>query len=222
MNLNILQTRQFIRDQYLKVFEDKFGICEDTYEAVGPIGYKIFEAEYKCLGPTAYKTSIVQPIRNLWYMSTVIENRWDYLQRFKIEPPVLDWGCGIGYTLAWLAEVLELEGLYGWEPEGPQKEILQEYGQRFGLTFWEGTPTKFQTVICTNVLEHLPYPQDTLTYLRSLLVPGGQLIANCDLHDRDSHDASLADRIAVNESLEQEGQHIMGSDWRKQLERMGV
>lgn len=222
MTKNFKQAKLFILEQYLKVFEDKFGICEDTFQAVGPIGYKLFEAEYKRQGAQAYKTSIIQPIRNLWYMSTTIENRWDRLQHFPLKPPILDWGCGIGYTLAWIAELLEVEGLYGWEPEGPQQEILREYGLRFGLDFWDGPPTKFQTVLCLNVLEHMPNPHLTLSHLRSLLVPGGQLIANCDLHDRDSHDAPFQARIEVNESLEKEGQHLSGSDWRKQLERMSL
>lgn len=189
--------------RYCDVFEDKWGLPSNVCATLGHMGKLILDAEFREHGPKAYETSIVQPIRNAYYMAHNILVRAKKLERFDLKPPILDYGCGVGFTLAWLAQDRKFP-LYGYEPAGVQRDFIQVYGKEFGFTPWMGEPVN--TVLCFNVLEHLPDPLGTLDYLYSLTP---NVIGNCATdHDTVTHTLDDEAHAKVNEILRARGGHI--------------
>jgi 2-polyprenyl-3-methyl-5-hydroxy-6-metoxy-1,4-benzoquinol methylase len=96
-------------------------------------------------------------------------------------PPgrVLDVGCAGGH----LAD--ELRGA-GWDVVG--LELDASAARARGLTVAEGSvddpavraelPRELDAVVCADVLEHLPQPQETLAFLVTLLRPGGRAVVS--------------------------------------------
>lgn len=188
--------------QYLSVFNRAWGLEESRAEILGIIGKEVFDAEYKNLGARAYELSIVQPIRNALYMRGALEKRAQYLNTFALTEPILDYGCGVGFTLAYLAQKGFTE-LYGYETLGPQRDLLKTYGPELGFDYWDEDPTSFGTVICLNVLEHQAQPREMLDYLYTL---SDNVIANCPLdNDTETHIASSSDREECLRILSERG-----------------
>jgi SAM-dependent methyltransferase len=195
------ETAVAIWKQYVDIFYDMWGIDESSLSLIGHAGGKITNIEYAERGEKHYSDSVVVPIRNTLYSCHQLDSRWGKLKNRILTQPILDYGCGVGATL----ELFRWNGykdVYGYEVEGVQKRVLE----RTGIPVWDkATPSRFGTVVCTNVLEHLPNPTETLDYLRTL---SDNLIANCAMSDQPDHIAPVKEREAINNSLVERGEHI--------------
>lgn len=185
------------------MFHARWKIPEFGAAYLGDFGGVIFSAEYAEHGSTAYKNSLILPLRNAYYSACCIERRWADLQKLDLPEPILDYGCGVGFMLRWLAE-LGFQQLYGFELDGVQKRVTKEYLESHGVLHWEGEPPTFGTVLCFNVLEHLEEPLKTLEWLRTL---SPNVIANCALDlDKPQHAAPVGELEKVLESLHEHGE----------------
>jgi SAM-dependent methyltransferase len=92
---------------------------------------------------------------------------------------VLDVGCGNGYLGALLAErgyaVTGIERTGGWTAPFPKSVHLIEADLEHGLPPLE---TAFDYVMCADILEHLRRPETMLRRLKTVVRPGGLLIAS--------------------------------------------
>jgi len=192
---------------YARIIKHQLGLDEVVCDHLGHLGASVGVAEYLANGPSYYQTSVVAPIRNAWYGATSIERRWAALQQRSLIPPILDYGCGVGFTLVWMAECgYSPSHLYGWDVPGAQRRVAQAAFDRDGVQWWdERSPSTFGTIICLNVLEHVPSPLDTLGYLHSMTT---NLIANCDTDADGDHVAPVEERIEMRRLLLERGQLI--------------
>lgn len=100
------------------------------------------------------------------------------LQRYRAEAPMLDAGCGTGLNLASMPA-----GSTGIDLNPRNLALIRQRlpGQRVvegdieAMPFDDGS---FATVVCTEVLEHVPYPATALGEIRRVLKPGGLLIGS--------------------------------------------
>jgi SAM-dependent methyltransferase len=100
------------------------------------------------------------------------------LKRLKARTPMLDAGCGTGLNLASLPPAS-----VGIEINPRNVAIVRERlphhivveGDVEDMPFSDGS---FGTVLCTEVLEHIPYPARALAEFRRVLRPGGLLIGS--------------------------------------------
>jgi len=191
--------------RYARVFEHKWGLSKLASDYLGLVGADMGVAEFRVHGIQYYKHSLAVPLRNAWYMATVMDGRWEVLRHCTLKEPILDYGCGVGYTLVWLVEHgYAADQLYGWDVEGPQRQVTQEMFENEGINWWdEKSPTHFGTILCLNVFEHLPKPMDTLLWLRSSC---DNLIANCDTSNDGDHTTSVNERQKVLQSLHNAGE----------------
>jgi ubiquinone/menaquinone biosynthesis C-methylase UbiE len=104
-------------------------------------------------------------------------------------PRVLDVACGTGMLLKWLLDQVPAAEAYGVDASGDMLEQARNAlkdqphvhlervqigaGEKAGLPFTQET---FDLIICTNALHDIPEPVVTLSGLRRLLAPGGQLV----------------------------------------------
>ena len=203
-------TAQDIWLEYASYFNNKWRLKYDDIVDIGRTGDVVFSAEFSEHGVNAYRTSIVQPIRNAYYNSHRIVRRSANFDHFEIVEPVLDYGCGCGFVLRWLQLEHGLTELYGTDVEGVQSSVFREFFADKGVKWWarDDKPTKFGTIICLNVLEHIDNPTEVLTYLRSMC---SNLIANCDESDeKDEHIVSMEERRNINISLRAASEHFEG------------
>ena len=110
-------------------------------------------------------------------------------ERFGRLPRVLDVACGTGIFLRLLLAQLPAAEVYGMDasedmlaqarialkdqPQAHLERVSIGSGETAGLPFAQET---FDLVTCTNALHDLPEPVATLSGLKRLLVPGGQLV----------------------------------------------
>ncbi len=93
---------------------------------------------------------------------------------------VLDLGCGVGLTLAWLATVPGVEPV-GLDASQSQLDVAARFAPGVALhsgdalEFLRQHPNHFGAIICTDVLEHLPDGLlfDVVQAAHAALVPGG-------------------------------------------------
>lgn len=183
--------------EYAAIFSRRWGMTQEDVTDIGCAGKTLFAAEFKEHGALAYSDSVVLPIRNACYMAAKMEGRWETLRKLDIKSPVLDYGCGVGFQLLWLDRI-GFDRLCGHELPGIQRDIALEAFKPHGIKPWgEGEPV--ETVLCTNVLEHLPDPVATLTYLKTI---GRRVVANVCLDtDDEPHIAPMAERMKCAELL---------------------
>jgi ubiquinone/menaquinone biosynthesis C-methylase UbiE len=94
------------------------------------------------------------------------------------EPPMLDAGCGTGLNLASLPVGsvgidINPRNLALIRQRLPDHRVVE--GDIEAMPFEDN---EFGTVICTEVLEHIPHPDAALSEIRRVLRPGGQLIGS--------------------------------------------
>ena len=110
-------------------------------------------------------------------------------ERFGRLPRLLDVACGTGIFLRRLLALLPDAEVYGVDasedmlaqaraalkdrPQVHVERVSAGTGETAGLPFAQQT---FDLITCTNALHDLPEPVATLSGLRQLLVPGGQLV----------------------------------------------
>jgi ubiquinone/menaquinone biosynthesis C-methylase UbiE len=100
------------------------------------------------------------------------------LARYEAQSPMLDAGCGTGLNLASMPS-----GSIGIDLNPRNLDLVRErlpdhpvvLGDIEAMPFEDET---FSTVVCTEVLEHVPYPDVALSEIRRVLKPGGLLIGS--------------------------------------------
>ena len=100
------------------------------------------------------------------------------LHRYHAQSPMLDAGCGTGLNLASMPAGsvgidLNPRNLALVRARLPQQQAVQ--GDIEAMPFDDGS---FATVVCTEVLEHVPYPTTALREIRRVLRPEGLLIGS--------------------------------------------
>ena len=96
---------------------------------------------------------------------------------------LLDFGCGTGFNLSFLREYGEIFGADRLQPE--DREFRRQAGFQLldverDLAAHEGS---FHLVTALDVIEHLDDDVQGLRELRSLLVPGGQIVLTVPAYD---------------------------------------
>ncbi len=115
------------------------------------------------------------------YDSRIPMQRWWQRKRFRIitgwaggRGPVLDVGCGSSRILEALPR-----GSVGIDPSLPSLRCAREYGSAVvagGMPDLPVAAGKFRTLICSQVIEHIPRSEAMFGEFRRLLPPGGDLI----------------------------------------------
>jgi ubiquinone/menaquinone biosynthesis C-methylase UbiE len=100
------------------------------------------------------------------------------LKRYHGQAPMLDAGCGTGLNLASMPAGstgidLNPRNLDLIRTRLPQQQLVQ--GDIESMPFEDAS---FGTVVCTEVLEHVPYPAAALKEIHRVLKPGGVLIGS--------------------------------------------
>jgi len=163
---------------------------------------------------------------------------WPHLWRRLSERPylsILDFGCGTGEMLVWLADgvlrsrerwggvhvagAVKVDALHGVDLAfSPHNNYRLERLERRGF------PQKplrwtYDVVVCTETLEHMANPVETVDELISWVTPGGVLIWDfIDAHDGGANCARPQDREEVLRMLDAKhgGQNEV---WTKGLRR---
>ena len=100
------------------------------------------------------------------------------LSRYRAEGPMLDAGCGTGLNLASMPA-----GSIGIDLNPRNLDLIRQrlphhqavLGDIEAMPFDDAS---FSTVVCTEVLEHVPYPDTALSEMARVLRPGGLLIGS--------------------------------------------
>jgi ubiquinone/menaquinone biosynthesis C-methylase UbiE len=100
------------------------------------------------------------------------------LKRYRAEEPMLDAGCGTGLNLASMPAGstgidLNPRNLDLIRKRLPNRQLVQ--GDIEKMPFDDAS---FATVVCTEVLEHVPYPATALKEIHRVLKPRGVLIGS--------------------------------------------
>ena len=100
------------------------------------------------------------------------------LREYHAMEPMLDAGCGTGLNLASMPAGstgidLNPRNLALIRQRLPHQTVVE--GDIESMPFADGS---FATVVCTEVLEHVPYPAAALSEVRRVLQPGGLLLGS--------------------------------------------
>ena len=177
--------------EYCDIFNSMWGLTKAESNHAGLLGKKIFAAEFKERGPAAYRNSVILPIRNARYSCEVLDNRWGFLKTKSLRGSILDYGCGVGAQLIYLAR-LGYDNLYGYELPGIQHDVMVKAFVKHNIKVWKDE--QVDIILCTNVLEHVTRPVELLSYLHTV---GSTVYANICM---DTHDSP---HIAPHDQLEE-------------------
>lgn len=196
--------------KYLDAFKHLWGMPNPVARKLGVLGNELFEAEFAVHGPAAYNTSVIMPIRNAAFNRHFILRRHDrFLGHEYLQPPILDYGCGVGFQLLWLKAMgYKPEDLWGYDLPGPQTKVREHVFAAEGIN--NGIPPNPGSILCFHVLEHLVDPWPTLAYLRSL---GGLLYASCVDEPGHGHLIGSEQAAAVVADLKKQGNYV-NDYWR--------
>jgi 2-polyprenyl-3-methyl-5-hydroxy-6-metoxy-1,4-benzoquinol methylase len=129
---------------------------------------------------------------------------------------ILDVGCGDGLFFDRLLELGDVEGV---EPDaalvrtdGPHRARIQIVP--FNASFRSGK--QYSLILMLDVLEHMPDPVAAVCHARSLLIPGGALLATVPAfnllwtnHDTINHHVTRYRRATLRPLFSQAGLHIL-------------
>lgn len=136
--------------------------------------------------PSDFDASPWAVIRGLYYN----QNRDFSHFTSRIDPgePVLDWGCGVAYSL-WHERDRELDLTLADMDSYSFEYCKEEFGDRASyITLPSNLPRQwFRWIICLDVLEHIRRPTDTLENLLDSLVPGGEILIWMEDSDQPGH-----------------------------------
>ncbi|HET6227685.1 MAG TPA: class I SAM-dependent methyltransferase [Bacteroidia bacterium] len=99
--------------------------------------------------------------------------------KFSEGQTVADVGCGTGHLLYYLKEEVGFGRATGFDFSPEAIKIAKELFSNFyfyELDIYAGKDEKFDTVLCTEVLEHLLNPELAMFNLLSMVNPGGTLL----------------------------------------------
>jgi len=185
-------------DLYAGEFKARWGMDREVAAIIGARSKSLFSAEFMESGVDSYRTSVVLPIRNAFYAASQMGERWKTLWKMSLREPLLDYGCGVGVQLLWLKRH-GFNQLYGYEVPGVQRNILVKIADDHGIGMWK-KGEQMETVLCTNVLEHV---SDPVGLLDMLLTVGKRVIANVCMDDHEeSHVAPHDELDKCREMLE--------------------
>lgn len=102
---------------------------------------------------------------------------------------VLDAGCGTGYGTLMLAAAAAVDRVLGVDIDGRSIERARRFYAGPRVAFVRGDLATgalvglgcFDTIVCLEVLEHLPDPAGLIAHLDRCLAPGGKLILSTPL-----------------------------------------
>jgi hypothetical protein len=187
-----------IYDEYLRVFERRWGIGMQEAVALGAYAKPALSAEFEIRGKAMYQDSVLMAIRNACYQAHTAKLRYHSLEQMGLEKNVFDYGCGIGFLTKYMTAAGH--DAVGYDLPGVQTDIANAVGCRIQ----EPTPEnlKGRTIICLNVIEHLEEP---LAFTRDLLETGCRVIANvcmdrCDKQHIAPYEELLQCRALLAES----------------------
>jgi SAM-dependent methyltransferase len=108
--------------------------------------------------------------------------RYRFAAGFIGEGPVLDCACGVGYGSAHLAESTRAE-VTGVDIDEAAVNYAREHYRGERLSFICSEATAFQggpyaTIVSLETIEHVPNPEAVISHFRSLLRPGGVIVAS--------------------------------------------
>jgi SAM-dependent methyltransferase len=93
-----------------------------------------------------------------------------YFQPEERQKIVLDYGCGLGQTVA------TLPNAFGYDASREARDIARAHNVKIFDLPGDIPHSHFDIVICRHALEHVPNPFEVLTALGSYLRPNGKLI----------------------------------------------
>ena len=122
---------------------------------------------------------------------------------------VLDFGCGAG----WLLAALQCAKKVGVEPNKSAQQLCRDNGVDVYSAISDIPPQKFDVIISHHCLEHVPYPIQALSELRSYLTDTGKLVIvipiddwrvqrRINTNDRDHHLHTWTPRLLNNTLIE--------------------
>ncbi len=108
---------------------------------------------------------------------------WDYRDRSALQHvignDILDAGCGEGITLEKLVKLFPKAHVVGIDTEPENLEICRKHGlpaQEGSLYALPFADASFDTVLFSEVIEHLDTPEKALSEIFRVLRPGGRVI----------------------------------------------
>ena len=92
---------------------------------------------------------------------------------------IADIGCGTGHLLKFLSEKTDVANLVGFEYSDAALKIAEETCPKasfFQFDIYEGNSQKFDVLFCTEVLEHLLFPDKALKNILKMVANNGTLV----------------------------------------------
>lgn len=108
-------------------------------------------------------------------------------------PKVLDVGCGGGLTPSLLKDREDIKEIHGVDLQKSILEDARKYVDSAKVTFHHGfaeevdqlfEPETFDTVVATEVIEHVSSVDDTLKAISGVLKSDGRVILSCPINNR--------------------------------------
>jgi 2-polyprenyl-3-methyl-5-hydroxy-6-metoxy-1,4-benzoquinol methylase len=99
--------------------------------------------------------------------------------RFSESQTIADVGCGTGHLLYYLKEQVRIGRATGFDFSPEAIKIAKELFPSFDFyefDIYKGKDERFDTVLCTEVLEHLLHPDLAVSNLLWMVKPGGNLL----------------------------------------------
>ena len=100
------------------------------------------------------------------------------LRKYNAQAPMLDAGCGTGLNLASMPVGSVGLDMNPRNLDLVRKRLPQHLAVEGDIESMPFNDASFNSVICTEVLEHVPYPETALSEIKRILRPGGLLIGS--------------------------------------------
>lgn len=141
--------------------------------------------------PVAMK-NFLDPSRKKFYMEIIGIFKSNNIE--LTNKSVADVGCGTGHLLFFLSNEFNIHRITGYDFVEPALDIAKKVvpdGKFSVYDVYSEPEEKFDLVLCTEVLEHLLYPEKALQNLISMLLPGGVLFISVPNGRTDTYDGHI-------------------------------